>query len=330
MKIIILLVTLFIMTYAMDFIDESQYADEIIGSQSLIGAKFIGEKIWQDQPINEKKKYMTFYQAKKYCKSLKLLGLKKWTLPTKADFDMLNIDNGQDTFLYNSHEYYFINHPTENRNHKKSIRCVLNPNIYNKYNTKLTKSLEQKGNLESLLKAFKASNNKSDLRKAINLAKSNQDRSKIEKTLIEYLGVSKIFTLKSNKEIISKNIDKIDADIILLNTIQHNKNLKYIMEISIKKDLPFKIKYNTYKIKIRFLLILTYEHIVSGIGYTKDEKIPVVATFVLSPKNKYIDIKTIDFGSINQGGKSSLFIFTSENSLEKAQIEYDILSLDII
>lgn len=336
MKTIILLLILSVMAYTMEIVDDSQYADEIIGSQNLIGAKFLGEKIWQDQPINAKKKYMTFYQAKKYCKNLKLLGLNKWTLPTRADFKMLNLDSEENMFFYSSSDYYVTNPSTEYDNQKKSVRCVLNPNIYNKYQKKFAKLLEKKESLTNLLNAFKASGNKIDLQKAINLAKSDKDKRKIEKNLVEYLRASKILNIQSNKEIISKDVDKMDGDLILLNTIQHNKNLKHVMRVSIKKDLPFQIKYNTYKIKIRFLLELTYKNVMKkamfGIDYVQDrvEKIPIETTFILAPKNKYTDIKTVDFGSINQGGKSTLFIFTSENSLEKAQMEYDILSLSVI
>lgn len=352
-----------------NMINFDNYSDKLVGTQTLNGAKFLGHKIWQDQPINAKRDRMDYNEAKNYCKNLNLLGFKEWELPSLNDFKMLDTDVKQLTYItkssgssWISQTYPYISneiidttgfgkykvklvdmdnkYPKINSNlfkitNKSSIRCVLNPNIYNKEKIRVQKQYEQKGTLDGYLTAFSATGDKANIKKALKLAKTKKDKGKIEKALYNYLGASKVFEIKSNGAIISDDTKKFEADTFIFNSIQNSKNLKHKFSVNMKSNSALKLKYNSYKVKIRFNLKLKYTTVMKkalfgmNLADSKTVNIPVEKTFYLSKSNGYKDSEVIDFGSVRQGGRSSAIFLKVDTSLSSANIEYEILSSEV-
>ena len=122
----------------------------------------------------------------------------------------------------------------------------------------------------------------------------------------------------------------------LFRSIQNSKNLKHKFTISLKDKSPLNLKYNTYTLKVRFNLKLTYVHVMKKVLFGMDfaqsqiKNVPIESIFILSPQNNYKMTKIIDFGSINQGGKSDLgVIFKMNTNLRSANIRYEIISTKI-
>lgn len=146
----------------------SDYADKLVGGTNLKGAKFLGGRIWQDEPINSRYKIMNYEESFQYCSDLVHLGIDQWELPTLNDFEKLDNERSKLDYIANrksSVAYYntrsigctgggFFSISKDecvhkvslesdmgkssrfskaNRKYKRSVRCVLNPNIYNKY-----------------------------------------------------------------------------------------------------------------------------------------------------------------------------------------------------
>lgn len=210
---------------------------------------------------------------------------------------------------------------------------ALSNNIKYKY----VEMLKQKNDFDSYLSAFQATNYQELLEEADKAATSLDKKQKLEKTLVEYLGILKILDIRSSGEIISKETKSKNANLILFNTIQKTKNLKHQMQISQKENSPIALAFNTYKLNVKFLLKLTYRFVMKkaifgiDIGQNQSRTIPYEVEFTLSPKNNYIETKVVDFGQINQGGKSNAALFfTYENSLKSVDIDYEIISWEAI
>ncbi len=351
MKIVyIILITLInINLFGITFVDESQYADNIVGNKHLKGAKFLGDTIWQDQPINNKIDTFTYEQAKRYCKNLNLLGIKKWRLPIKTDFMILDKDMKKLRYTAaRSHlfSWYFTQTPvkgkpdkvyaadistnrvpyitTTKKRYKGSLRCVLNPNIYNAYQLKKAKKIATNGNIDTYLKAFLKSGNKIYLKKALKKTKTKRDKGKIEATLYRYLGFLKLFDVMKNGEIIDKNGKNYDSNNRLLAAMQKSKNLKYRFDIKAKKNSSLRLKYNSYRVTLSFRLELKYYQVAMGIGTSQKKVMFVEKTFTLSPKNRYHTNIVVDFGSIEQGTKARVFIINYSKKLQKAVLTYSV------
>jgi len=337
-------------------VNENEYAETILGA-SLQNAKFLGDKIWQDQPINEKKEAMNFFEAEEYCNSLNLLNINEWTLPTIMDFKLLDTDMDKFSFRANpssSIEFYFTRdqnphnqnsiyiakthkiYPTFGtslKNEKNSVRCVLNPNIYNKYQAHRKHVSLKKESLDGYLEAFLATGEKKYIREAIRIGRLQKEKAKIEETLYNFLGPLKIFDIKANKELFDET-KTYDYDLKILRAILKSKNLKHKFSVAVKKDSKLKLKYNKYTIKIKFNLILTYKLIADNFLFgfdltdSQNRKISAIYEFILTPNNNYSMSKISDFGEIFQASRSS-FLFTYSNYIKSAKIEYDIISTKI-
>jgi len=354
MRSLIILFLTYVALFGLTFVDESQYSKNIVGSKNLKGAKFLGETIWQDQPINEKINYMSLDEANEYCKNLKLLGIKKWRLPLKSDFMILDdekrklryIAKGCDGFGYcpRRNEYYTqtINKKAEAYiadldngkypyitrtkyiKEKRAVRCVLNPNIYNQYQLQKAKKLLQKKSLENYLEAFLATKNRDYLKKAIKIAKTKKEKAKIEATLFKFLGFFKIFDIVANGEIIGKESKNTDTNNRLLAGMSKSKSLKYRFQIRLKKGAALKLKYNTYNVKLEFNLKIKYRVIAFGIGTTKREFLRKKVNITLSPKNGYKSDIMVDFGEIEQGRKARFLVISASKKLEKVTLTYEV------
>lgn len=357
----ITLIVLFVVysLYAIEFVDEKEYSDTIVGNRHLNGAKFLGSKIWQDQPINTKINYMDFNEAKKYCKNLKLLGIKGWSLPTKIDAMMLDDEKDKlryiargcpgfgycsrrnefytktfgtykgKRFVYtidldNGKTPYISTTKTKYLNTKTAVRCVLDPNIYNKYKLSQSKKEVKNGDIDAYLKAFLDSGNKTYIKKALKLAKDRSDKAKIEATLYRYLGFFKLFDVIQNGTVLDKDGKDFDTNSHLFAAIQKSKNLKYKFDIKPKKNTPLKLRYNTYIVTMIYNLALHYTEVTMGIGMGKTKRIQKEVTFKLSPKNGYQASVTVDFGEVEQGTKARLFFINQSRILKSAVLKYDI------
>ncbi len=337
--------------FGITFVDESQYADNIVGNKHLKGAKFLGETIWQDQPINEKINLFTYEEAYNYCKNLKLLGIQKWRLPIRTDFMIL--DKEMKKLRYRASRdgcSYFTQTPAKNgkvyeadisldnslpyisttkKNYKNSVRCVLNPNIYNQYQIAKAKQISNSKTIDSYLDAFLRSGNKAYIQNAIKMAKTKKDNAKIEATLYRYLGFFKVFDLLKNGEILSKKTQSYDSDNRLMAMIKKNKRLQYSFTIRQKKDTPLPLKYNTYAVTIDFKLELKYFTVAVGVGMSSKKVLHVNKTFILSKKNNYQNTIVVDFGNIEQGTKARAIVLDYSNKLTNATLSYDVKDTEI-
>jgi len=356
MKIVnIIFITLVsINLFGITFVDESQYADHIVGNKHLKGAKFLGGTIWQDQPINNKVDAFTYYEAKKYCANLNLLGIKKWRLPIKTDFMILDKDMKKLRYTAgraNYFSWYFTQTPvkgkpdkvyaadistnrfpyitTTKKRYKNSLRCVLNPNIYNAYQIEKAKKMAKGGSIDAYLSSFLKSGNKTYLKQAIKHIKTKLDRAKVEAALYKYLGFLKLFDVIKDGEIIDKNGKDYDSNNRLLAAMQKSKKLKYRFSIRPKKNSSLKLKYNTYKVTLEFKLDLKYDQVAMGIGTSVKKSLYVDKTFVLSSKNHYSKNITVDFGAIEQGTKARMLILNYSKKLTKAVLSYSVKDTQI-
>ena len=356
---VLILFLIFSKIFGVTFVDETQYAKNIVGSKNLKGAKFLGETIWQDEPINEEINFMSYKEAKRYCKNLKLLGLKGWRLPLKTDFMILDdekeklryIAKGCDGFGYCSrrNEYYTLNQDkkgvytiadldngkypyiftTKFPDTKRAVRCVLNPNIYNRFQLQKGEKLVKTNTLEGYLKAFLATKKKSYLKKALKLAKTREDKAKIEEALAEFLGFFKLFDVIANGEIIKDGKDY-DSNNRLLAAMSKSKNLKYLFKIRPKAKAPLKLKYNSYKVTLEFNLKIKYSTVSLGIGMQKRKFLHVKRSFILSPKNRYSVSLDVDFGEIEQASKANLLIFSTSKKLESLSLTYEVDEFKVV
>ena len=216
----------------------------------------------------------------------------------------------------------------------ESVRCILNPNIYNiAKQEEATLALEE-GGIDGYLKAFIATGNKFYIQKAISLAKSNKEKAKIEATLYNYLGGLKIFDIKANGKVISGDTKSNDVDTFLIKSIRNRKNLKQKFSVKLKRKTPLKLKYNKYIIDVEFRLKLKYCETMKA-GYLSqttcdDQDSYKKVTFNLSKKNNYSMFKVIDFGSVEQGGRTSALLFLVDKNLADAKIDYEIVSTKVI
>ena len=354
MKKIFVLLGLMLITsvYAITFVDEKNYADEIVGDPHLKGAKFVGDTIWEDEPINAKRNYITYSQARKYCKELKLLGIKRWQLPSKIDFKVLDTDMHRLRYRafapryfnwyftrdeYNDEEVYAVDISTNKTpyitttkmNGKNSVRCVLNPNIYNKFRLKQAKMVASNGKLEDYIKAFLLSGKKEYIKKALKLAKNRKEKAKIEAALFKYLGFFKVFDLVKNGEVISKKEDNFDTNSAILAAMQKSKDLKYRFKIMPKRNSPLKLRYNSYKIVFDFVLGLKYNVVTMGIGLGQKKTLYVKKEVVLSPKNKYKTGFVVDFGKVKQAAKARLFIINQSKKLKSIVLRFSVEDIKV-
>lgn len=346
-KIVAILICFEMILFAVDFVDESQFSDHIVGKQDLVGAKFVGDKIWQDQPINAKINIMNYAQAEQYCKNLKLLGIQKWTLPSKIDFKVLDDDMTKLRYrAYRQHlfSFYYTNTPTvddyvyvvdistnkspyfsgSKKDTKNCVRCVLNPNTYNSINLSKAKKIAQNGNLDSYLKAFLLSGEKRYIKKAIGLAKTREEKGKIEAALYQYLGFLKVFKLINKGEILSSESKTLDTNNRLLAGMIKEKKLKYRFKVVPRKDSPLKLKYNRYEITLNFNLYLTYDVATWGVVTTKKKVLHVQKKVVLSKDNGYSSNLTVDFGNVQQAGEVRFLLISSKSRLDKAYMTYSL------
>ncbi len=358
MRSFILILLVFGYLNGITFVDESQYAKNIVGSKNLKGAKFLGETIWQDQPINEEINFMSYKEAKKYCKNLKLLGMKGWRLPLKTDFMILDteknklryIAKGCDGFGYCSRRNeYYTQTPSKKGVYiadldngkipyilstkyiktKRAVRCVLNPNLYNEFQLKKSNKLVKKRSLDGYLEAFLATKKREYLQKAVKMAKTPEDKAKVEETLTKFLGFFKIFDVVANGEIIGNGKDT-DTNNRLLAAMSKSKSLKYLFKIRPKQKAPLKLKYNTYKVTLEFDLKIKYTMVSFGIGTTKRKFLRVKRSFILSPKNGYSVDLDVDFGKIEQASKANFFIITTTKKLKSLTLDYNVDSFEVI
>ena len=328
----VLLTTLFTLLCSLsayDNFDESQYAEEIVGSQYLKGAKFVGEKIWQDQPINGKKEHFTYQQAKTYCEDLSLLGINQWTLPTVNDFKIL--DTEFKAFEYNAQSrsgygykklYAYITSDLKNgkfrpvivdppypeeyskampKTYKSSVRCVLNPNTYNEIKMKESSKAATKENFEGYLNAFVASGDKSYVKKAYTLAKTPQEKAKLEYALIQNFSLDEIFeftgSLVGNQGAGTSNSE---FSKFIVRTIQSTGKAVMNLRVSKKSNSRVPLKYGTYKVKMNIKLKLSYVSSGFGMSLGESETLSKDIWVELGPKNIYIDYQKVDFGEIIQ------------------------------
>ena len=338
--------------YAITFVDESNYADEIVGDPHLKGAKFVGDTIWEDEPVNAKRNYITYYQAKKYCRDLRLLGIGRWQLPSKIDFKVLDTDMYKlhyRAFNSNRFSWYFTRDEyndekvyaadistnktpyitTTNKSYKNSVRCVLNPNIYNSFRLKQAKKVASSGKLEDYVKAFLLSGEKEYIKKALQLSKSRKDKAKIEAALFRYLGFFKVFDLVKDGEVISNKEENFDTNSAILAAIKKSKDLKYRFKIVPKKNSPLKLKYNSYKIVFDFVLGLKYDVVTMGIGLSKKKTLYVKKEIVLSPANGYRANLVVDFGKVEQATKARFLIINQSKKLQDVVLRFSVESIKV-
>ncbi len=338
---------------AITFVDEKNYADEIVGDPHLKGAKFVGDTIWEDEPVNAKREYITYYQAKQYCNNLKLLGIKRWQLPSKIDFKVLDTDMYKLRYRafapryfswyftrdeYNDEKVYAADISTNKtpyitvtkKNNKNSVRCVLNPNVYNKLRLKQAKTVASKGKLEDYIKAFLLSGEKEYIKNALKLAKNRKDKAKIEAALFKYLGFFKVFDLIKNGEVISDKEEDFDTNSAILAAMQKSKDLKYRFKIAPKRNAPLKLKYNSYKIVFDFVLGLKYDVVTMGIGLSQKKTLYIKKEVVLSPANGYKADFVVDFGQVKQAAKARFLIINQSKKLKNIILRFSVESIKVL
>jgi len=336
---------------------------EIIGTDNLEGAKFIAGRIWQDQPIN-KRFDVKFSTAKNYCKELNLLGSKGWRLPSKSNY----LDLGENFHNFN----YVANKPgyvtpyfTRDENcsnsgffaiskqncvvtaypkisaadktrSKDSFRCVLSSYKYNKHAKKQESKYLSQHTLDGYINAFMATGDDTNIRKAFDLAKTDNDLAKVEMALIKYFGLHDVFSLKGSlitKEGSDANRGEIDAS-LLLNMISSSGNAEFKYEVFPNANSTVPLKYGKYKVRLKVKLAMTYQTTMKkalfglDLGTSNTKVKEREFEVILSPINGWKASGTVDFGSIMQGSKGAAFVFKMETKLGSIKPSFDLISIE--
>ncbi|MFK5894102.1 MAG: hypothetical protein QM504_12845 [Pseudomonadota bacterium] len=314
---------------------------EII-KQSLIGAKYIGKNIWQDQPVNKKVKWKSYSGAKEYCASLNLLGIYEWELPSFRDFkkaynevsklqyfttkrrrgaltygvDYFTRDEGciqkglfyipsnecVYTFSHNSDKYYM-----QNKREHHSVRCVLKPDVYVKHITKVALREAKKGTFSGYLNAFIATGNKDNIKKAYHLASNLSEKKEIELALIKHFGIDSVFkfsgNLKGNKGA-GSSLSELSKSIF--RSIESKGNAILDISINQKNNSKVPLTHGAYVINLHIKMTLKYDIVAFGIGTSETKEAEKNIEVILSSKNSYISTTQVDFGEIIQDFRGQL------------------------
>ncbi len=335
--------------------------DSIIGSKSLSGAKFINGRIWQDQPVNEKYNYIKYKAAEKYCDSLNLLGVDKWALPTKRDFEKLGKDQNKLDYrakkkmhftpYFTSNDGCFRNgvFPISSDNcvygadikmnrqpyisktqkqYRSSVRCVLSPYFYNEHKRELASQSEKDGGFYGPLNAFKLSGEKRYIKEAYAKAKNRSDKKQIELALIENFELSEVFTVigslfgNENSSDLSRNVNGRWIDLL---TSTGNAKISLNLRKNNKSKVP--LKYGAYNVCLKVKLRLLYDMQAFGLGGSKVDVLERNACTMLSNANGYSNSLIVDFGTITQASQGKI-IFNTSQRLREVTPEIKFVRLD--
>jgi len=336
---------------------------EIIGTQNLEGAKFLAGRVWQDQPDNRKLTY-NFDVAKKYCENFRLFGVKGWRLPSRSDYESLGskynefsykardsngnakaftrdegcvrkgwVDIPQKSCVYTADPKISMRNKSWN---DLSMRCVLSTYKYNNHaKSQETKYLNQ-NTLDGYINAFMAAGDDTNIRRAFDLAKTDNDLAKVEMALIKYFGLHDVFSLKGSlitKEGSDANRGEIDAS-LLLNMISSSGNAEFKYEVFPNFNSTVPLKYGKYKVRLKVKLAMNYINTMKkalfGLDLSTSETETKEREFevILSPENGWKASGNVDFGTIMQGTKGAVFVFKMETKLRSIKPSFDLLSIE--
>lgn len=341
---------------------------EIIGTHNLEGAKFVAGRIWQDQAANNKRTY-NFEEAEKYCKNYRGLGASGWRLPSENNFESLKgnvaalayrptnsqkftghfsrdencIDKGWGAVskeecivaadLSSDKEPHIIK---TSKSWKLYPRCVLSAYKYNQHAKNQEAKYLSEHTLDGYINAFMAAGDDVNIRKAFELAKTNDELAKVEMALIKYFGLHDVFSLKGSlvtKDDSEANRGEIDAS-LLLNMISSSGNAEFKYEVLPNANSTVPLKYGKYKVRLKVKLAMNYINTMKkalfGLDLSTSETEIKEREFevILSPDNGWKASGNVDFGTIMQGTKGAVFVFKMETKLRNIKPSFDLLSIE--
>ena len=306
----------------------------IVGPRTIDSSKYLGGLIWQDSEANSSYKSHNYSAAKKYCSKLDLLGVNKWRLPSKADFEELDGEITELTHKVHSSDrsnFYFTetdqckkdgkSKPASNscvyvadisaskkpniakldKSSSASVRCVLSTYNYNKHQKKLASINIKEGGFDGYLNSFRATGNQNNIQKAYKYAKGQQDKATIELALIEHFGIDSAFEV-SGKLQGQNDAGETTPEIDTWTTDSIDPEGGAVVNITATKkgSSNIHLKHGSFKVKVHVRLDLRYKTAKKGSKKTEMEYIEQTAWITLDKGNNFSNSTQLDFDAISQ------------------------------
>lgn len=188
---------------------------------------------------------------------------------------------------------------TEQRRGSALFRCVLDKKEYiRQRKTQLQKIAQYRneGTYEGYIKAFRLSNDMSDLKKANALASTEEEKLKVEQQVVRSIDPQKLVDVT----ILDQNGESINASrgdmFKLISYASSHKNVS--LATKVHSDI---LETGRYRVKVQYILDVPYQ--VEGtylltFRSKEHEKIPVTQTYVLDRTNGYTSRKTVTFKNV--------------------------------
>ena len=156
---------------------------------------------------------------------------------------------------------------------------------------KLISSYRLTGSFDGYLKAFQESGNVSDMKQAYMKAETPQQKVLAEKTIVNALPVTKIFNIEVLER--AESALRNDESSGIFHAVKGQvKDIQRTIKVSVRKDIPFPIKYGDYKVSLDIKEMLDYEPPING---AKNDFVESKLSFSLNQANQWTEQKAIAF-----------------------------------
>jgi hypothetical protein len=142
--------------------------------------------------------------------------------------------------------------------------------------------LRAQNTFNSFTKVYKLTHSKHDLKSAYKLAKTKKQKAIMEQLFVEKLGFKRLFDIKIIKK--ESKIKTSKTAGFATSMVYSYKDINFHIVITPKPNAPIKLKYNTYKVKLKFILHLVLK---TDFMQKRFRDVHHVKDFVLSPHNSY-------------------------------------------
>lgn len=205
----------------------------------------------------------------------------------------------------------------------------------------LLKVYRNENSFRGYFRAYKITGSKEDLMNADKSAQTDAQHEIVEKALLKKVNFEKVFNINVNSD--KSPLKEATSQGLLDSGKKVSRNFNNKISITLKKDSPLKLKYGTYKIKIKFNLDCKYS---SNYG-NMNENPELTAWFYLNSSNGYSYTNDVNFedvvisGTYHSiagttlsflgnifGAKTKSTDFDVKYSLTDANVKYEILSIE--
>jgi len=169
-------------------------------------------------------------------------------------------------------------------------------------------------NFASAIRAYDASQKIEYLKEADKYAVSENEKAILESRMVDYLGADKVFDVKITNSLGAQK--GFSSSGFFQGDKGSNQNIKLLVNITPKKNLPFTLKYNKYRVFLGVKQTALYA-VKSDVSRQRNEKINknyTVGTIELKPSNQYRYTKTLH-KKIMLYGKTTGFLNTGKKMM---------------